>query len=200
MLPCRNQSGRLGSFWRPFWAAKNLIINLQMGRCYSQTITASCEAFQRGKGLREGRKQKTENERKNQMEMKTDEMSACPDLKIKRSEGGGVCTTCKHTGESCPFFDHRKKCLTSERAGLCGLPDYAAQKPEEKMDRQTLALIGDFMSDCMTCDALAKHFYISECAWGGCKCATTLMKFTYLANKWDEIKAKEKKPKKSKCA
>ena len=134
------------------------------------------------------------------MEMKTDEMSACPDLKIKRSEGGGVCTTCKHTGESCPFFDHRKKCLTSERAGLCGLPDYAAQKPEEKMDRQTLALIGDFMSDCMTCDALAKHFYISECAWGGCKCATTLMKFTYLANKWDEIKAKEKKSKKSKCA
>ena len=140
------------------------------------------------------------NERKNQMETKTDETSACPDLKIKRSEGGGVCTTCKHTGESCPFFDHRKKCLTSERAGLCGLPDYAAQKPEEKMDRQTLALIGDFMSDCMTCDALAKHFYISECAWGGCKCATTLMKFTYLANKWDEIKAKEKKPKKSKCA
>ena len=67
MTPVLHKGGVCFSLSEPthFCGRKNFI-NLQIGRCYPENITASCVLFQRGKGPREER-QKNQDERNGKM-------------------------------------------------------------------------------------------------------------------------------------
>lgn len=103
----------------------------------------------------------------------------CPNLNEKETDYGKM-STCSLTGRSCPYCGNEDFGRIA-KTGCCSLPAYAEKNPEAGIPDSVLEPIFNFFSSCMTCDMLSKHYYLNECAHGGCSSTDEQLKLRYLA-------------------
>ena len=87
-------------------------------------------------------------------------------------------TKCSVLGGQCPRGTAAKKTAGNME---CCLPAYAASHPADKLDDETLAAVAGLVG-CLGCDALGKHWYLSEC--GNCPGVDAHLKCYYLASEY----------------
>lgn len=99
---------------------------------------------------------------------------------------------CKLTGESCPYCSERSSNIPcADKTTDCSLDKFASSNPEKEVSAPILQAIYLVMgSSCMDCDALTKHFYLSDCL--GCKALDAQLQLRYLAKCRKDQLAKEK--------
>ena len=66
----------------------------------------------------------------------------------------------------------------------------------ERIDERELEAIADFFGEgCMSCDALAHHFYASECGAVACIHLGSQLKLAYIAHQFEKRNKKREKAK-----
>ena len=126
----------------------------------------------------------TKNEKEKKMEPKdtAKKTNACGCAFAERWESWENAIRCAHLDDVCPYAK-REVDLPAEHASNCPLPAYAATNPMERIDERELEAIADFFGDgCMSCDALAHHFYAPACGSITCIHLGSQLKLAYIAH------------------
>jgi len=121
--------------------------------------------------------------------------NACGCAFAERWESWENAIRCTHLDDVCPYAK-REVDLPAEHASNCPLPAYAATNPMERIDERELEAIADFFGDgCMSCDALAHHFYAPECGAVACIHLGSQLKLAYIAHQFEKRNKKREKAK-----
>lgn len=113
----------------------------------------------------------------------------CPHIETSISEddweGMSLTNSCSLTGGSCPYVSMRHN--TDSHVDHCPLPEFHKNPPQ--VPDAVCELIDDLVTECLRCDALAKHWYLSECIGCQCECAKSHLKLKYIAVQYRRRKA-----------
>ena len=106
-------------------------------------------------------------------------------------EGMSLTNSCRLTGGSCPYVSLRDN--ADSHVERCPLPEFHKNPPQ--VPDAVCELIDNLVAGCLKCDALAKHWYLSECIGYKCEYANSHLKLQYIATQYRRRKAGEKEDK-----